>query len=851
MRVARLALVALGVGLSACADAPTAANPAVTPSPKPPRALGLLEITFNDVGTSRMSATVRPVTTPRAGGASADLVPVPGGVQVGLRTSSTLDVGGERYIQAVFQVRNATAEGTANGRVLRNVTFIPVSTANSIAGTPLFTMRKQDGTNADSMIARQFMPAGSVMDNGGGTMASGYADVLQAYTEDEVDAIDMSAYPAVTNRYPYGFVTRRAGDNTTRDLPADPAPGQFDGSVTFAFHFPKQAASADNPFTVSIQVVAVEDDVVRITQSMEEQGAGQAAFEARAASLGATQVTLLDGGRYSGALDVRALCSVRSSGPSDSPTSSLRNSSVPAVGSVIQLSGAEAQAMCVDGGASGVEYTLMPVNTGTSGSTSVTLLGTGIEPLSTPLSPSPVLMPSLGGATAPTPDDARAHLAMRQWERTMLTPKMRIASARAGAGKLAPRRTITGGTPAVGDLWNLNVRTGCAGTPDLRTGRVRTVRNNVIIVADTANPAGGFTTAQYDSIAAEFDTIAYPVNVNNFGAPTDRDGNGRVVVFYTRGVNEMSPPGTSLTSYGYFTARDLFSTDPADCELSNVGEILYMVVPDPTGAVNANVRAVAAVRGNAIVTMTHELQHLINASRRMYVNGASSFEEVWLDEGLSYVAEELAFYRASFGLAPRGNIILSNLNTGPSASRRVAAYNTYQNGNFTRLRAWLQRPDTAGAFKNNDVSAVRGSTWGFLRYAADRKGGTEANFWSSLVNTTETGLTNVQTVTGGNPNQWLRDWVTAMYVDDAVTGIAAEYTNPSWNFRSVYGGLGGMPTGTRVLANNTPMTLSLSYGGGGIYGRFRVPAGGQANLSLKSGGAALPSNVAVTLVRTK
>ena len=76
--------------------------------------------------------------------------------------------------------------------------------------------------------------------------------------------------------------------------------------------------------------------------------------------------------------------------------------------------------------------------------------------------------------------------------------------------------------------------------------------------------------------------------------------------------------------------------------------------------VNGNVRSMADVRQSTGGVRGHEFQHLISASRRLYVNDASEFEETWLNEGLSHIAEELLFYSAS-GLAPRQNITLAQL----------------------------------------------------------------------------------------------------------------------------------------------------------------------------------------------
>ncbi|HYW13527.1 MAG TPA: Ig-like domain-containing protein [Longimicrobium sp.] len=528
------------------------------------------------------------------------------------------------------------------------------------------------------------------------------------------------------------------------------------------------------------------------------------------------------------------------------------------VGEAYTLTMPAAANLCLGGGGAGAEYTYMPVNLSTSSSLSLAVTASGITAAAGP--PSPALLPSGTQARvlgAPMVDDGGFHI--RQMERDFreLAPLARRPESRVAPGRTqrrapgGPSMAITPGTPTVGDLWSLNTASGCAGTPDFRTGRVVSIGQHVIIVADTANPAGGFTTAQYDSIGLEFDSLAYPVNTANFGEPTDLDDNDRVVAFYTRAVNELSPPASSAVVAGYVAPRDLFAAD-ASCPRSNVGEIFYMLVPDPTGAVNSNVRTVSFVRGGTVGTLAHEFQHLINTSRRLYVHNATSLEEVWLNEGLSHIAEELMFYRTSVGLAPRGNIVLSTLTTGPNASRRVAAFNTYANQNYGRLRSWLQRPDTTGAFKTNDGLATRGATWAFLRYAADRRNGTDAQLWYDLVNTQATGKANLQAVLGVDPDTWLRDFTSAMYADDAVTGIGPEQRVTSWNFRSLYGGLNGSyQLVPRALTNGVALTLSYSRGGGTGYLRFGVPTGAFASVTALSGGLAPTSPYALIVVRTK
>jgi DNA/RNA endonuclease G (NUC1) len=325
-----LALLASAL-LGACRDDGLTAP--VAPVQPAPRVLGLVEITISGIGTPAMKATVSPLSgSAPSGGASFALASAPQGIQLGARTSSTLDAGGQRYVQAEFAVRNAAPDGTPSSVVRRNVTFVPVSTSATIAGTPISRFLRQDGSPANSAIAQQLRPTGAVVSNGAGGVMAAYADVLQAFTEAEVAAV--SAPESITGRFPYGFVVRAvAADGSVnpegRELAANPAVDQFDGAVTFAFRFPIQPSAADNPFSITIVAMALDDSETRVTQSVEEQtAAGTAAFEARALSLGATGVTVLPGGTYSGDANARMLCTLRTAGTADAPTVALGRATV-------------------------------------------------------------------------------------------------------------------------------------------------------------------------------------------------------------------------------------------------------------------------------------------------------------------------------------------------------------------------------------------------------------------------------------------------------------------------------------------------------------------------------------------
>src|SRR5690606_25124302 len=116
--------------------------------------------------------------------------------------------------------------------------FMAVGTNGTIAGTPVALLNRFDGSPANTSIASKVVPAGAIVLDQGLQPKSQYADVLQVFLEEEVAA--MTAPAAVTNKFPYGFVTRNPATPNSRTLPASPPVGQFDGLVTFAFRVPLQ-----------------------------------------------------------------------------------------------------------------------------------------------------------------------------------------------------------------------------------------------------------------------------------------------------------------------------------------------------------------------------------------------------------------------------------------------------------------------------------------------------------------------------------------------------------------------------------------------------------------------------------
>ena len=538
-------------------------------------------------------------------------------------------------------------------------------------------------------------------------------------------------------------------------------------------------------------------------------------------------------------------------------------------------------AFCVQSNQLGSEYVLAAFYSSTSpgGSAGIVVSGTRLGTIGSGANiiaanrvpAAPTLLPTL-----PLHPDYAFEYALRERERREM-PKY-VAAARAWQAnreRQPPALSVTSGSGAttaaaasttpslsqitsstkVGDLVKLNTNaTNYCTSPTMATGRVAAISNSAIVVADTSNPAGGFTDAEYGNFAVAMDTLVDPVDTTAFGAPYDIDGTNHVIILFTKAVNQLTTDPTQGIVLGFYYSRDLLDT--ATCAGSNHANMFYLVVPDPNGTINGGNTFTSKkqnVASIAVSTIGHEYQHLINASRRLYVNHAASSNEVtWLNEGLSHIAEELIFYRAS-GLNPRQDIGTAAL-SNPKAWNAFGEFMWGNQGRYEQYLPVTEAQGPLGEYSGDDALPTRGAIWSFLRYADDQLGFPNDTLWHRLVNSQTTGLTNLQSAMGTDPTPYFRSWATSVFTDDVVPGITPLYTQPSWNWPQVYARVGNVAYTAPVshtLASGTTVTASLYAESVGFF-RFAVDNGQRGLVSVTGpGGAAMPAAVRLTLVRTK
>ncbi|MCH8542411.1 MAG: hypothetical protein LAT61_02450 [Alcanivorax sp.] len=438
---------------------------------------------------------------------------------------------------------------------------------------------------------------------------------------------------------------------------------------------------------------------------------------------------------------------------------------------------------------------------------------------------------SLPALTPPTPDHAGPRDAHKQ-----------DAEARRGlvgdGTPLPDGAGIQTGVPEVGEQWIMNVAQQDACTvPVLTDATVRAIGTHVIILEDDNNPAGGFPLtgiSSYETIIQRFDDTVYPAVTGLLGDLPDHDGNGRLILFFTHAINQIATTPYTNVSARYLI-RDRLS--PAECPGSNAGEVIYAMTPDPSATAAGILSTIESRATTAMALMIIDDQRLL---------AGLPLQDGWLESLTGNMAIEAGFYRESAGLAPLDMINLATLTTGPDAGPRVSTFNRFPNLMFGHLRRWMQSPWRTGLEPTpEEAGTARGLGWMFGRYVADRlahAAGTPASAavaqatFHSLAHSGEQGWAALDAVIGDDSERWLRDFLLALYLNEELVPplatLPADLAMHSWDLRSVYSGLGGMPLYTRHLAHNESLPVGLAGAGGTLYARFRIAAEDSVDLTL-------------------
>jgi hypothetical protein len=450
--------------------------------------------------------------------------------------------------------------------------------------------------------------------------------------------------------------------------------------------------------------------------------------------------------------------------------------------------------------------------------------------------------------------------------------RTRAAATAAGADAVTSAATIPGNVN-VGD--NLSVRvinreTNLCTQFATITAVVRAVGQYAIWLEDAANPTGGYTPADFQALAAQFDATLYPTDVEYFGEPSDLDANGRIAILVTKEVNKYD-------ILGFVTSADYMAT----CQAGNNAEIFYAIAPDPNNTDEDAQYSLEDARRDAPVLLVHELVHIIQFTRRLAAG--SPLSTTWELEGQATYAELVGGFEAT-GRSARQNYGFNTIFNCSEPPGQSCVTEIDPNDWF--IFAFIDLLLYYGFDANCDVNtpgdcdiplagAPEQCTWLALEaggpciggrevygvpallfmWLADQFGptfaGGDAEVTRRLVDSNQTGFSTIAAVTGQPINVLLAEWAASLYVDDRITNPSARLASPSWNFF-------GFESRLRESAQLNPRERTFSTFNDNVQVRagstayFRVSGAGRPATLLRvrgTGEAILPSNMQVWVVR--
>jgi hypothetical protein len=378
---------------------------------------------------------------------------------------------------------------------------------------------------------------------------------------------------------------------------------------------------------------------------------------------------------------------------------------------------------------------------------------------------------------------------LRQRERSL------SAAARVSGGTRGPLANRVFADVVPPSTRNFKVRTSLTGNgTTVDTANLKYSGTHLLIYESTKAPGPadgihGFTNAQITAFGNTFDLDLYTIDVATFGAPSDIDGNGRVIVLLSPLINKLTPSATCATQgyiAGFFDATDLLPSDfPA---ASNDAELFYALVPDP-GATVSCAHSVDAVEQLTPSTFIHEFQHMISFGQHSIIRNGD--EEVpWLNEGLSHIAEELGsrYYENRFP-APTGRTDPDQ--AFPDSAQGFISGDLYNSYHFLLETAngdTTDAPSVSDWGDGGDGTLVqRGGAWLFLRWLGDQQ---DSLVYGRLDQTTNTDVANVQAASGTSFPTLFGEFSLALYTDSlpgvARSSIPSAYRFTSRNLRALY-----------------------------------------------------------------
>lgn len=343
---------------------------------------------------------------------------------------------------------------------------------------------------------------------------------------------------------------------------------------------------------------------------------------------------------------------------------------------------------------------------------------------------------------------------------------IQTASLGAAGGSFAQLGAVLAAITAHGYIWIDASLSTVLGSPATIAAIANDFEN--AYASDTAH----FGSAQYTTSAAGYAAYRSVRACDASGNPTGQstplyidDADPRIAVFVANTHSLGSGVG------GYFNSANFWTTAAANCTLGTANVVRTNAVPmiyvgyEPS--LPAGYPKDYEITEDLVRSTAHELQHLINFIDHVAVSNVPQ-EDVWINEGLSMLAQDLAVPR----LAGTSNDVAD---AAAHAARYLAAPQNYSITGFSGIDT--THDGGTGALQYNCPSCY-GAEYLFERYLYDRFGGD--GFLRAMESGGQTSYANIAAATGSTVPSLLADFGIALVA--ANTGIT---TDPRYGFSGI------------------------------------------------------------------
>jgi len=237
--------------------------------------------------------------------------------------------------------------------------------------------------------------------------------------------------------------------------------------------------------------------------------------------------------------------------------------------------------------------------------------------------------------------------------------------------------------------------------------------------------------ADFDAVVATERTL--------FGEESDVNGDGHFAILMTQGVNELAASqGAGVIVSGFYFGGDLYSASSTPS--SNEMEVLYSLVPDPTGAHGTVVSTSFAFSNFIPSLLPHEFQHMISYNQHVLINHGSA-ETSFLGEAMSHLAEDIYStedgYMTSSGIENPSRMALY-LNSTSSVCFICGSSITQRGGSYSFIRYLYEQAEKgnlAGASSGAELISrlLDTNLTGTSNFLNAATGSTDAAGFSSLM----------------------------------------------------------------------------------------------------------------------